>query len=173
MRKVTLLILAGVLLAGCSRNPFHPEMKGIGFWEPPQKIAEAINKHSFDDIGGCFSRFIVLSGNSDWSDFQMSRKLSMGVPQNMALRVTHKHKTLVRDEDIAEVEWGNTDKSHAHGAFKFDAFYGSGRVVFKAMQKSGEWVIHYMAIPRKDSAGEGSPHVVFDLSEAEVEELMK
>ncbi len=168
MKNIALLVI-GVLLAGCSKNHFEPEMKGVSFWESPQRIYDAFQQGSFDGIEECFSIFMVQAATSDWSDYRLEIKLGIGIPQKMAYRVTDSgYETLVRDEDITKVEWKNLDASHAQGAYDFDAFYGKGRVVFKALKKDDEWVINYIAIPRKNASDFDRPYVVFHLSEAEV-----
>lgn len=93
----------------------------------------------------------------------------MGIPELMANRVTDGYKSLARKEDITSVTWNSIDAVHAEGSFDFDAFYGQGRVEFKALKSHGKWVICYMAIPRKSAAESGAPYVVFDLSEDSVE----
>jgi hypothetical protein len=164
MKEITSLLI-GLMLAGCSKGEFSPNMRGMGFWEPQAKIRESLNEGSFDALSECFSTFIIIRQDPNPDEYQLVRTYGMGKPELMAQRVTEKHTSLVRKEDIKSIEWVNVDPGHATGSFEFDAFYGSGKIIFKAIMVNGEWVLNYMSIPKKPSSGTADPFVIFDYSE--------
>ena len=172
MKKLSFLLI-GLLLAGCSNNHFNSEMKGIGFWESPEEVHAAFNSESFNLNTNCFSLFMLVDLDQDWSEYNLNWKLGMGIPQILAQRATKKHETTVLKKDITLIEWNNIDSEHAQGFFEFDSFYGSGRIAFRSVKKNGEWVISYLAVPRKGKHDDDNPYVYFDLSPNEIDQLMK
>ena len=171
MKKVCVILVATVL-SGCAKSSFEPDMKGVAFWESPQQVERVINQRVWN-FSESFTSFVIPAKSTGWDDFQFVPRIGVGIPELMANRVTDGYKTLLREEDVTSIKWKKSDSSHGSGAFVFDAFYGSGRIAFKALKINGEWVIPYMAIPRKDKADDDDPYVIFDLSEDEVAKLMQ
>ncbi len=145
-------------------------MKGIGFWESPQEVYDKFNAGETLNTN-CFSMFLLTEKGCTLDNHQFSRILNMGIPQLLADRATSKHESNIHRKDLTQVNWENIDQDNAKGSFEFDAFYGSGRVVFRAKKKDSEWVVYYMAVPRKNSSDDDNPYVAFDLSDEEIEEF--
>ncbi len=173
MKKLFTIIFIGFVVVGCSKTPFSPKMKGVGFWESPNEAAKLLDSSRLSGPNtNCFTTFVSLPfAGPAGNEFQISRVSGMGLPELIFQRLEGKKNTLVRTKDITAVEWVDIDPTHAQGAFEFDAFYGNGRITFRATKKGREWVINYMAVPRKNLPDDENPHVVFDLSDSEVNKL--
>ena len=168
--KIIMPLLIGLLLAGCSKNHFTPEMKGIGFWESPEVVRENFNSGKQSLNTNCFSLFMVSGLHSDWSDYQIQTRQGMGVPIAMGHRAKERHETVLDRADVTTVAWNKIDSEHAGGAFRFDAFFGSGFMMFRTTKINREWVINYLAIPHNDD--EQPPFVVFNLSAEEIQKYI-
>lgn len=138
-------------------------MRGIGFWEPPTYVHDSIEKGHFLVLTDCLSSFIIARSDVDLSDFQLTHIFGMGKPELMAQRVEQEYKSLVRKEDITNIEWDETDATHATGSFDLDGFYAHGHLIFEAIKINGEWVISYLAIPRKKSSDKTDPFVALSI----------
>ena len=146
-------------------------MKGIGFWESPEEVRELFNAGGEGFNTNCFSLFMVSNLSSDWSDYQIQTRQGMGVPIAMGQRAKEKCETVLDRMDVTSVAWNKIDSKHAGGAFRFDAFYGSGFMMFRSTKVNGEWVINWLAIPH--NGDEQSPFIVFDLPTEELEKYIK
>jgi hypothetical protein len=148
-------------------------MKGLGFWESPSQVKEQLTKGGLSGLNtNCFSTFAALPfAGPKGNEHQISRVSGMGLPEVIFERLKEKNKSLLRSEDITKLEWEEIDPHHAKGAFEFDAFYGSGRIIFRSVNNNGEWVINHMAVPRKGAADDDNPYVVFEFSGDEIEKL--
>jgi hypothetical protein len=170
MKNISLLLI-GLLLAGCSKNHFSPEMKGIGFWESPEIVQAELAKGGAELNSNCFSLFAVKNLHEDWSKHQLHLQQGAGIPIAMGDRTKQGYKTVLAKADITSVSWNKIDSNNAGGAFRFDAFFGNGYVMFRASKINGEWVINWLAIPHND---EGQPPlIVFDLKIEELEKYIK
>lgn len=163
------------LLCACSGEfLFSPELKGIAVWDSKKAASKRFDSGESPERNNLSGFISIYSGEVDWEPYQAMWSTSIYTAADLAKRFfKNAGGTVFCEEDFTDVQWTSLDEPQVKGYFEFDAFYGNGRVVFKAAKINGEWVIPYMAIPQKDKADNDDPYVIFDLSEDEVAKLMQ
>lgn len=168
--KMILPLFIALLLAGCSKSPLNGNTQGLGYWESPSVVKDAImNQSSHQDLSTYLSTYLLIHPETNWDDYDFVMKQGMGNPELMAQRAMKKFKSIIRKEDFKNISWVDIDPFHAEGEIEFDAFYGYGMIKFKAVKIDNKWVVNQMVIPSKEK----NPLVVFDYSEEEAKKLIQ